>query len=282
MTYYLNRSEWMNHAHNPEGMNIGMVNDDNRIRLLTVELQKEAKDKIVIDLGAGTGLLGMYALDFGAKFVYFVEADPQMYHILVNVLPKKLNDGSYKIIHKDIETLTIDDFECGIPEIAVSEFYGPRLFDEGYVNYSKHVRTLFSDIRFIPETFKVDFYLTDVDLRDYIWPRNKRLLDHYMFMYREKGFTSRNKFRYFDEDLVGTILFNANTQAFSNEVTVSHSVDKVQVLLSKATVEHGESSFVFTNFGWVFSREDIGKTFKIYFDEDNYFNPKKIDITDAE
>ena len=282
MTYYLQHSDWLNSAYIPEGMNIGMVNAERRIHLLTAALQHEAKDKIVIDMGAGTGILGMYALDFGAKFVYFVEADPQMYHVLLNVLPKKLKNGSYKIIHKDIEILTADDFDCGDPELVVSEFYGPRLFDEGYVNYTKHVRTLFSDIRFIPEIFKVDFYLSDIDLRAPIWPRNKRLLDHYMFMYKEKGFTTRPEFSSSNDDLVGTIHFNANAQTFDNEVIVNHNVDKVQLLIGKAIVEHGQSKLVFTTIGWVFGREDSGKTYKVYFDEDNYFNPKKVDITNDE
>ena len=282
MTYYLEHSEWMSSAHRPEGMNIGMVNQESRINLLTLALQQEATDKIVIDMGAGTGILGMYALDFGAKFVYFVEADPQMYHILLNVLPKKLKDGSYKIIHKDIETLTVCDFDCGDPELVVSEFYGPRLFDEGYVNYTKHVKTLFSDIRFIPEIFKVDFYLSDINLRDPMWPRNKRLLEHYMFMYKEKGFTAGSVVSSTNDDLVGTIHFNANVQTFDNEVIINHSVDKVQILTGKAIVEHGQSKLVFTTFGWVFGREDNGKTYKVYFDEDNYFNPKKVDITNDE
>lgn len=278
MTYYLQQSDWMNSAHNPEGMNIGMVNDPTRIHMLTVELQKEAKDKIVIDMGAGTGILGMYSLDFGAKFVYFVEADPHMNYILVNVLPKKLAPGTYKIINKDIESLTTDDFDCGTPDIAVSEFYGPRLFDEGYVNYSKHVRSLFSDIRFIPEIFKVEFYVSDVDLRAHMWPRDKKLVDHYMFMYRKKGFTSRTVAPLSADDLIGNIVFNANTQSFNNEITVNHNVDKVQVITGKAIVEHGQSQYVFTSFGWVLGREDNGKTYKIWFDEDNYFNLAKVEL----
>ena len=167
MTYYLRESDWFNSTDIPEGMNLDMLNTvGSRLsKLLTPSLYKVVTDKVVIDMGCGTGILGLQALSRGAKFVYFVERDTQMYHILKNVLSTKLDSTHYKLINKDIEDLTVEDFDMGIPDITVSEFYGPRLFDEGYVNYTKHIRSLFPKCYFIPETFKVDFYLNNIDYK---------------------------------------------------------------------------------------------------------------------
>ena len=38
-------------------------------------MQGDIKDKVVADLGAGTGVLGLGALALGAKFVFLVELD---------------------------------------------------------------------------------------------------------------------------------------------------------------------------------------------------------------
>lgn len=277
MTYYLHKSDWLNSPNIPEGMNLNMVDSSNRLdRLLKVELKKEAHDKIVIDMGAGTGILGMYALDYGASFIYFVECDADMCYILENVLPKKLDQTQYKIINKDIEDLTVDDFDKGAPEIVISEFYGPRLFDEGYVNYTKHIKSLFNDIRFIPEQFTVDFYLMDLNFHHTIWPREKKVLHHYLFMYAEKGFVNRSvSIDYTNTSIIGTLSFNANSQIFNNEFTFIFNENKAQMLVGHATIHHGESNQYFTTFGWVIDKDHCGKTFNIHAREENFFNPRK-------
>lgn len=275
MTYYLLHSDYHESAF-PEGMNIHMINGGHRNYLTLEKLKEIASDKIVIDMGAGTGLLGMYALKYNAKFIYFVEANTEMCSILEQVFPSKLKPGTYKIINKDIEHLTIDDFDCGTPDIAVSEFFGPRLFDEGYVNYTKHVRSIVPDILFIPETFEIDFYLTDIDLRLPIWPSNNMLLSHFVVMYKNRGFTADRAGEYPNDCLVGTIRYNANTEQFDNEVFFTPTIEKEQMIIGIAKVSCGGLNYHnHLSFGWITDRTDINKTFKIYFDEDNYFNVKK-------
>ena len=272
---------WVNSAIVPEGMSLSMVNSISRLEaLLKVELEKECKNKIVIDLGCGTGILGMYALDYGASFVYFVEKNPQMCYILENVLPQKLKPNTFKIIHKDIEDLTVEDFDQGVPDIVISEFYGPRLFDEGYVSYTRHVKSLFNDIRFIPETFNVDFYLMDLNFTHTIWPVNKKLLHHYLFMYKEKGFAIRNfAMDYSKYTKVGSISFNANTQEFNNEFSFEFNETKPQMLVGNAMILHGQSmQRHFTTFGWVIDKDQTGKEFKITVYEEDFYNPRKVEI----
>lgn len=277
MTYYLEHSEWMSSLSVPEGMNLDMLAMPDRLdRLLKPALDQVAKDNIIIDLGCGTGVLGLHALSNGAKFVYFVERDTQMFHILQNVLPNKIEGTNYKLINKDIESLSIDDFDCGTPDVVISEFYGPRLFDEGYVNYTKHLRSFLPNCRFIPETFKVEFYLNDIDYSQPIWPSDSSLHDHFKFMYREKGFA-----KHIDivcENHIGDITFNANTQEFDNRVEFTYDINNEQLLIGKAIVEHNEFVQYYTVIGWVMYSTDVNKRFCLYYDVDQHFNPRKLEL----
>lgn len=45
-------------------------------------LQHDLKDKIFLDLFAGTGAIGIEALSRGVKFSYFIELEKQAYHII--------------------------------------------------------------------------------------------------------------------------------------------------------------------------------------------------------
>ena len=277
MTYYLNESEWMNSRYVPEGMNLDMLNGSDRLNTLLIPaIRNSVYDKIVIDLGCGTGILGLNAINCGAKFVYFVERDPHMFHILENVISKKLSASQYKLINKDIEDLTVEDFDMGTPNITVSEFCGPRLFDEGYVNYTKHIRSLFPECYFIPETFKVDFYLNNIDYKQPIWPTEHDLIDHFKIMYKEKGFA---KHIYTTQNLcVGSIEFNANTQMFDNDMEFTYNGKKELLLIGVAYIKHDELCQDYTIFGWLLDEADTGKKFRVYYDIDNYFNPRKIEV----
>ena len=277
MTYYLEHSEWMSSLSVPEGMNLDMLAMPDRLdRLLKPALDQVAKDNVIVDLGCGTGVLGLHALSNGAKFVYFIERDTQMFHILQNVLPSKIEGTNYKLINKDIESLSIDDFDCGTPDVVISEFYGPRLFDEGYVNYTKHLRSFLPDCRFIPETFKVEFYLNDIDYSQHIWPADSTLHDHFKFMYREKGFAKHIDITC--ENHIGDITFNANTQEFDNRVEFTYNIDDERLLIGKAIVEHNEFIQYFTVIGWVMDKSDMNKRFCLYYDVDQHFNPRKLEL----
>ncbi len=65
----------------------------------------DIKGKLIADLGAGTGILGIGALLLGAKKVYFVEKDAKAVKLLKQNIEKpsyKVSAGSYEIINDDI------------------------------------------------------------------------------------------------------------------------------------------------------------------------------------
>lgn len=275
MTYYLNKSDWYNSRIIPEGMNLDMLNTPARLdALLKPSIDLVANDSIVVDLGCGTGSLGLHAIEQGAKFVYFVEQDEQMLHILYNVLPNCIPKNNYKIINKDIQNLTKQDFDLGDPDIFVSEFYGPRLFDEGYVEYTKHLKSLYPNCYFIPEKFIGNFCLVDIDYNKDIWPQDTNLLNHFKFMYKEKGF-SKSLGIISPIKHIGFISFDANKQVFVNSFDFVFNYNKECLLVGIMEVEHKHFKQVHTHIGWYLDETDYLKNIKISISDENYYNPKK-------
>lgn len=278
MTYYLENSEWMMNSNVPEGMNIDMVNDPFRVNdLLKPGISEIAKESVIIDLGCGTGMLGLHALSQGAKFVYFVEQSEQMAHILRNVLPNKIDQTKFKIINKNIKFLEKEDFDGPTPDYAVSEFFGPRLFDEGYTEYSKKIKSLIPSCQFIPEIFKLEIFQAEVDYTQYPWPFNvPEMIDHYKFMYKEKGFGGWPwQIEMIKPIKLGEIVFNANTQEFSNSAVIG-------LLSNKDCMVYGVPYVVHRNLppkkwnlmGWFVEASSLPRKYKIYFDIKNSFNPR--------
>lgn len=260
----------------PEGMNFEMLEDKSRLtRIIKPGIDLLPMDATFIDLGCGTGLIGFYALEKGAKFVYFVERDPQMFYILSKVLPKRLDPNKYKLIHKDIQDLTLDDFDRGIPEVATSEFYGPLLFDEGYVSYSAHIKSLFPKCVFIPETFVAEVKICDVDFGRFPWPQHEPdVLEHFKIMYAEKGYNANtiniHNPELLNPILVGTVDFNANKQTFDNLVEINIPANKEKMIHIDYSVKHRSLVHNWKYVGWYIPRSEVEQKFLFHIDPDNY------------
>jgi len=88
------------------------------------------KDKIVMDIGAGTGILSLFAKQAGAQKVYAVEASP-----LVDVLKEivELNDENkiIEVIHGKAEEIDLGDVKV---DIIISEWMGFYLLHESMLN----------------------------------------------------------------------------------------------------------------------------------------------------
>jgi len=298
MTYYLKKSDWLDprkilkktllsKSDMPEGMSLGMLNMSNRLELQYDVLDRFASGKVIADLGCGTGLLGLRALEAGAEFVYFVEVDEQMHHIISNVLPNKCDPNKIKIMHKDIENLTDEDFDHSV-DIAVSEFYGPRLFDEGYVSYVNHLKSLkaFEQTRFFPNKFGIDFYFYEnIDFNDSrIWPPQPELIDHFKFMYKEKPFSAGNMSPLTakgikDKEPDFSITFDTRTLIFNNTFEFTYNRNTECLLLGRTY--HCTGSAVkrtYNYMGWYLGADDHNKTFRIIIDRSNDYNPLKLQL----
>jgi len=97
--------------------------------LFNAYLLNDVKDKVIADLGAGTGVLGIGALLLGAKKVYFVEKDKDA----VAVLKENLQNvkGSYEILETDVKDFTHNaDVVIMNPPFGTKQKHADKLFLE--------------------------------------------------------------------------------------------------------------------------------------------------------
>ena len=111
-----------------------MINDLERNQFFHRALSTVAKDKVVLDIGTGTGILSVYALTAGAKFVYAVEKDPEAAKMAQAILSKCFDQSRFKVICCNFWTTDIDtQLEENSIDLLVSETVGPGLFDQGMI-----------------------------------------------------------------------------------------------------------------------------------------------------
>jgi len=87
------------------------------------------KDKIVMDVGCGSGILSIFAAQAGAKKVYAVEASNIAKYARLLVSHNKL-DGIIEVIQMKIEEIAEDIIASSSIDIIVSEPLGTYLFNE--------------------------------------------------------------------------------------------------------------------------------------------------------
>ena len=219
-------SEW-DTRHNPEGFVLSIANAPRRHQDNLIE--EYSKDKTVIDLGAGSGYAGINAFKHGAKFVYFVEYDPQAFLILDRALEKLgFSQEQYRVINKDIERLTVEDFTGPVPEVVYSEFYGPCIFDEGFVSYTRHLDKLFPNLYYAPEFQAMEVRTWDADYSVPPWPyKRPELLESFKVKFANSVWASQSMPKHdpMPEPTLpytthGMFYYNANTKKLTESVTV--------------------------------------------------------------
>ncbi|MBI4453010.1 RsmD family RNA methyltransferase [Candidatus Woesearchaeota archaeon] len=142
--------------------------------LWTAYMNGDIQDKVIADLGSGTGILGIGALLLGAKFVYFLDIDREVLDVLrenienFNNPPIKRN--RYKVIHKTIEEINKEYFMSlhadvviqnppfGTKEKHIDRLFLEKAFGVAPVIYSFHktatkkfIETFCRDNNFIPK-----------------------------------------------------------------------------------------------------------------------------------
>ena len=130
---------------------VPMLQDHARNKFYSEMLQHKVKDRIVVDLGAGTGMWSIESLARGAKFVYVVEQNP----MLIGYLEFIFKDYPVKVIGKTFDKLTLADFDHGLPEVLVQELYSNTGIGEGIIPAFRIVANLFKDhkLEILPQHF---------------------------------------------------------------------------------------------------------------------------------
>jgi histone-arginine methyltransferase CARM1 len=93
------------------------------------------KDKVVLDVGAGSGILSFFAAQAGARKVYAVEASSMAKHAETLVFQNKLNDRIFVIPGK-IEEINLSE----MVDVIISEPMGYMLFNERMLETYLHAK----------------------------------------------------------------------------------------------------------------------------------------------
>ncbi|XP_054635861.1 protein arginine N-methyltransferase 9 isoform X2 [Dunckerocampus dactyliophorus] len=117
-----------------------MLNDHGRNRKYQQAIQKAVRGgcSTVLDIGTGTGILGMCAKKAGAAEVYACELSKTMYELACEVVTANGMDGTIKILHmKSLEMEVPKDIPHRVT-LVVTETVDAGLFGEGIIESLIH------------------------------------------------------------------------------------------------------------------------------------------------
>ncbi|XP_028270626.1 protein arginine N-methyltransferase 9 [Parambassis ranga] len=117
-----------------------MLNDHGRNQKYQQAIQKAVRNgcNTVLDIGTGTGILGMCAKKAGATEVYACELSKTMYELACEVVAANGMDGSIKILHmKSLEMEVPKDIPHRV-SLVVTETVDAGLFGEGIIESLIH------------------------------------------------------------------------------------------------------------------------------------------------
>lgn len=117
------------------------------------------KDKVVMDVGAGTGILSIFCAKAGAKKVYAVEACHKLIPILNDVVKDNNCESIVEVIYGEVESIEVPDNI----DVLISEWMGHYLLHESMIESIINARRfLSSDSLILPH--KATIYVALCDL----------------------------------------------------------------------------------------------------------------------
>ncbi len=198
------------------------------------------KGDIVLDVGSGTGVLGMFAAKAGAKKVYCVEADDRFVPVIKqNIINNNLQDVM-EVIHSDAAEVSFD-FKF---DVIIGELLDTGLFNEPQVQVMNIVNKFLKEGgKMLPQDCKS--WVTPVSAQkelygiDITYDARYEMLsgDDYLsdkILYDEVFFD-----KFVPVDLKSSVEFTANKDSFMNAVRID-SESKLSENFSA-----GESRFLF-------------------------------------
>lgn len=113
-------------------IHVEMISDYSRTETYRKGIEDSGlvKDKIVLDVGAGSGILSMFAARAGAKHVYAIEPSAVATDAQEIISENGLGD-KITIVRKLSEDLTLEDLDGNKPDVIISEWMGYFLYFEG-------------------------------------------------------------------------------------------------------------------------------------------------------
>ncbi|ELP94588.1 protein arginine N-methyltransferase, putative [Entamoeba invadens IP1] len=118
---------WISYSHT--NIHEEMINDEHRTKTYKEAIEYYCKDKVVLDVGCGTGILSLFAAQAGAKKVYAIEMSD-----IAGFAAYIVRHNNYEKVIQVIQG-RVEDIE--VPEkvdIIVSEWMGYNLLFEGMLS----------------------------------------------------------------------------------------------------------------------------------------------------
>lgn len=115
-----------------DGIFMPMINDTGRNIFYKACIDSVAKDKVICDIGAGTGLLSMLAIQAGAKKVIAVEQDLARYEFAKKNFERLNLQDRVEVIHANYLDTNIE------ADYFVTETFGNGIFEENILSIAEH------------------------------------------------------------------------------------------------------------------------------------------------
>ncbi len=130
-----------------DGIFMPMLNDTGRNQFYKRALEQFAPGQTVCDIGAGTGLLSVLAVQAGARHVFAIERDQDRCIYLQNVVDRLNLVQQIEVVHGDFLQTNI------AADVYVSETINTQIFGEDMARLSNHA--LSHKGKFIPSGVRI-------------------------------------------------------------------------------------------------------------------------------
>lgn len=147
-----------------------MISDTHRVNSFVKAIRKKVHvGDTVVDLGAGTGILGIECAKAGADTVHLVEQEPKLISVIEQMI-KEHNVEDQCIIHNKRSDQFLNDYS-GPADLVVCEGIGDHIFESRLIKDFLQFKVDYK-IDSIPEMFKLYIHDTPVKM-------NRELLGKY-------------------------------------------------------------------------------------------------------
>jgi predicted RNA methylase len=159
------------------------------------------KGDVVVDLGSGSGILSMFAVEAGASKVYAVEADENVAKVLALNIERNGYKDKIILVKADATTVVLPEKV----DVAISEMVATGLIDELQIPVMNNIQTfLKKDAKIIPMIIQNYMQLVDINSMfydhlidtiqyEYEWDGRDRATPMTInYMYKEVNFNQKN------------------------------------------------------------------------------------------
>ena len=147
------------------GFDLLMINDQDRNQFYQSALG-DVTGKTVLDIGAGTGLLSVLAVQQGAKKVYSFERDTGNYAIAKEFIQQSGLSDRIELVCADLLNVDCISWPHDVIDVTITETFANDCFIENFAFLVEHVEKHFnlSDQHcWIPERIDLNLDLVDVN-----------------------------------------------------------------------------------------------------------------------